>query len=221
MRNQRMMGPLGMYGIASSQVQSPGYAGLLDPMTGEPMEGGGGGGGGFSMGFGGRSSDPFHPDNFPTQLDPMAGPSYGLPSVWGKDLNTAETNAWANSMKTNTEIPQFMQNTFTDPMAERQGLGVYNMDFNNLLNRPAEQLTPEYAAAAEKSSVWRAARSKAQEANAQGGSGSSSGRGGRGNVGAAKRIAKSKRTPSPGTGGNRTYGGKPGGGNRIGGRYGL
>ena len=49
------MGPLGlgMYGIANSQVQTPGYAGLLDPMTGEPMEGGGGGGG-FSMGFGGQ-----------------------------------------------------------------------------------------------------------------------------------------------------------------------
>lgn len=53
MRDQRMMGPLGMYGIANSQVQTPGYAGLLDPMTGEPMEGGGGGGG-FSMGFGGQ-----------------------------------------------------------------------------------------------------------------------------------------------------------------------
>ena len=53
MRDQRMMGPLGMYGIASSQVQSPGYAALLDPMTGEPMEGGGGGGG-FSLGFGGQ-----------------------------------------------------------------------------------------------------------------------------------------------------------------------
>ena len=54
MRDQKMMGPLGMYGIANSQVQSPGYAALLDPMTGEPMEGGGGGGGGFSFGFGGQ-----------------------------------------------------------------------------------------------------------------------------------------------------------------------
>ena len=43
---------LGKYGIAQSNVLTPGYAGLLDPMTGEPMEGGGGGGG-FSMGFGG------------------------------------------------------------------------------------------------------------------------------------------------------------------------
>ena len=43
---------LGSYGIAQSNVLTPGYAGLLDPMTGEPMEGGGGGGG-FSMGFGG------------------------------------------------------------------------------------------------------------------------------------------------------------------------
>ena len=217
-----MMGPLGMYGIASSQVQSPGYAGLLDPKTGEPMEGGGGGGGGFSMGFGGRSSDPFHPDNFPTQLDPMAGPSYGLPSVWGKDLNTAETNAWANSMKTNTEIPQFMQNTFTDPMAERQGLGVYNMDFNNPANRPAEQLTPEYAAAAEKASVWRAARSEAQAANARGGSGSSSRGSNKGKKHAAAKAAR--KNVSPGGGNSRRSYTAPKAKKstqRIGGRYGL
>ena len=47
------LGGLGMYGIANSQVRTPGYAGLLDPMTGEPMQGGGGGGG-FSMGMGGE-----------------------------------------------------------------------------------------------------------------------------------------------------------------------
>ena len=52
------LGGLGMYGIASSQVQTPGYAGLLDPMTGEPMEGGGGGGG-FSMGFGSGGQAPW------------------------------------------------------------------------------------------------------------------------------------------------------------------
>ena len=45
---------LGNYGIAQSNVLTPGYAGLLDPMTGEPMQGGGGGGGGFSMGMGGE-----------------------------------------------------------------------------------------------------------------------------------------------------------------------
>ena len=49
----KRMGPLGGFGIAQSYVVTPGYAGLLDPMTGEPMEGGGGGG--FSMGFGGGS----------------------------------------------------------------------------------------------------------------------------------------------------------------------
>ena len=45
---------LGNYGIAQSNVLTPGYAGLLDPMTGEPAQGGGGGGGGFSMGMGGQ-----------------------------------------------------------------------------------------------------------------------------------------------------------------------
>ena len=53
MRDSRMMGPLGMYGIANSQVQTPGYAGLLDPITGEPIEGGSGGGG-FSIGLNGQ-----------------------------------------------------------------------------------------------------------------------------------------------------------------------
>jgi len=53
MRDPRQMGPLGGFGIANSLVKTPDYAGLLDPVTGEPMEGGGGGGG-FSMGFGGQ-----------------------------------------------------------------------------------------------------------------------------------------------------------------------
>jgi len=104
-------------------------------------------GSGFRPKFGisgGNYRQGFNPNDFPTKLDPMAGPSYGLPSIWQGDMTTAETNAWANSMKTNKDIPQFMQNTFTDPMAERMGKGVYNMDFNNPKNRPAEQLTPAY-----------------------------------------------------------------------------
>ena len=52
-KDNKMTGPLGMYGIANSQVQTPGYAGLLDPLTGEPTPAGGGGGG-FSMGMGGE-----------------------------------------------------------------------------------------------------------------------------------------------------------------------
>jgi len=96
--------------------------------------------------FSGSSRAGFDPADFPTELD-GSKKSYGLPSIWQGDMTTAETNEWANSMKTNKNIPQFMQNTFTDPMAERKGLGVYNMDFSNALNRPAEQLTPGYAAA--------------------------------------------------------------------------
>ena len=46
-----MMGPLGMFGIAESQVERIGYNPLeaSNPM-GEPMSGGGGGGFGFSLG---------------------------------------------------------------------------------------------------------------------------------------------------------------------------
>ena len=49
----RAMGPLGMFGIAESQLERIGYNPLeaSNPM-GEPMSGGGGGG--FSMGFGGQ-----------------------------------------------------------------------------------------------------------------------------------------------------------------------
>jgi len=50
----KTMGPLGMFGIAKSQLERIGYNPLeaSNPM-GEPMSGGGGGGG-FSMGFGGQ-----------------------------------------------------------------------------------------------------------------------------------------------------------------------
>jgi len=154
-----------------------------------------------SIGFRSTSGGgPFDPANFPTELD-GSKKSYGLPSIWGKDMTTAETNEWANSMKTNEDIPQFMQNTFTDGIAERTGLGVYNMDFNNPDNRPAEQLTPQYAADVKKASVWRAARKQAQAANAMGGSGSTRGRGSRGN-----RSRPSK--PSPGFGYSRRPGGR-------------
>ena len=150
--------------------------------------------------FSGSSRAGFDPADFPTELD-GSKKSYGLPSIWQGDMTTAETNEWANSMKTNKDIPQFMQNTFTDPMAERKGLGVYNMDFNNPDNRPAEQLTPKYAADVKKATVWRAARDQAQAANAMGGSGSTRGRGSRGG-----RSRPSK--PSPGFGYSRRPGGR-------------
>ena len=49
--HSRTMGPLGMFGIAESQVERIGYNPLeaSNPM-GEPMSGGGGGGFGFSLG---------------------------------------------------------------------------------------------------------------------------------------------------------------------------
>jgi len=171
----------------------------FDVEGGNPLFKSGGGMGGMSF----RAQnyrDGFNPADFPTELD-GSKLSYGLPSVWQGDMTTAETNDWVNSMKTNEDIPQFMQNTFTDPMAERKGLGVYNMDFNNPDNRPAEQLTPQYAADVKKASVWRAARKQAQAANAMGGSGSTRGRGSRGN-----RSRPSK--PSPGFGYSRRPGGR-------------
>jgi len=184
-------------------IASPNAIDFFDPNFdiegGNPMMGGGGGGG-LSFGMGGGYRQGFNPADFPTELD-GSKLSYGLPSIWQGDMNTAETNAWANSMKTNEDIPQFMQNTFTDGIAERTGLGVYNMDFNNPDNRPAEQLTPQYAADVKKASVWRAARKQAQAANAMGGSGSTRGRGSRGN-----RSRPSK--PSPGFGYSRRPGGR-------------
>ena len=164
---------------------------IFDTDTVNPNEATGGNMPGMSFSSSSRAG--FDPADFPTELD-GSKKSYGLPSIWQGDMTTAETNEWANSMKTNKNIPQFMQNTFTDPMAERKGLGVYNMDFSNALNRPAEQLTPEYAAAVEKASIWRAARNQSQAANAMGGSGSSSARGiNRGASAAARAAARVSR----------------------------
>lgn len=194
-------GPLGMFGIARSQLERIGYNPLeaSDPM-GEPMSGGGGGGG-FGFSLGGRSNDPFHPDNFPTKLDPTQGPSYGLPSIWNPEYSIAETNAWANSMKTNKDIPQFMQNTFTDPMAERMGKGVYHMDVSNPNNRPSDLTGKSYTDRVAATKSWRDKRTASKAANIMGGSGSSRSRGSR-----RGRSRPSK--PSPGFGFSRRSGGR-------------
>ncbi len=141
----KMRGDKNIWGVAPRMPEEFYMLPDAEPGLAEML---GGGGGNMSFRMGSNYRQGFNPNDFPTKLDPLAGPSYGLPSIWQGDMTTAETNAWANSMKTNENIPQFMQNTFTDPMAERMGKGVYNMDFNNPKNRPAEQLTPAYAAAA-------------------------------------------------------------------------
>jgi hypothetical protein len=139
--NPHIKGPMGAYTPAKSLLETPGWKALEAEENEMLPDSKRGGSFGFSAG---KSTDPFHPENFPTSLDPLAGPSYGLPSIWQGDMTTAETNEWAAKMAVNPDIPQFMQNTFSDPMALRKGMGVYNMDFNNPLNRPAEQLTQEY-----------------------------------------------------------------------------
>ena len=185
-----MQGPLGQYGIARSLVQTPGWK-ALEAEQNEMLPGGGGGGGGFGMSFGGRSTDPFHPDNFPTTLNPMAGPSYGLPSIWNPEFNVADTNKWAAEMAVNKDIPQFMQNTFSDPMALRQGKGVYYMDPTNPANRPSDLTGPLHDAKVKKVSAWRKSRAAAQAANALGGSGSTRARG-------SRRGGSRPSRPSPG-----------------------
>jgi len=181
-----MRGPLGNYGIARSLIETPGWLPLeAEGPLGEPESGGGGGRFGFSLG--GRSNDPFHPDNFPTQLDPTQGPSYGLPSIWNPEYSVAETNAWAKQMGQNEELPQFMRNTFTDPMALRQGKGVYHMDVSNLNNRPSDLTGPAYEAKRKAfNSPENVARMQlgarvrdAKAANVMGGSGSTRSRGSR------------------------------------------
>ena len=49
MKDPRMMGPLGQYGIAKSQVQTPGWKALESEQGGMMPEGGGGGRGSFRM----------------------------------------------------------------------------------------------------------------------------------------------------------------------------
>ena len=149
LRPVAQQGPLGQYGIARSLVQTPGGKALEAEQNEMLPRGGGGGGMSFRMGGGGGRSG-FDWGNYPTKLD-GSQLSYGLPSIWAGDMTTAETNKWADTIAatgvdplTGRKLSQFEWNTFTDPMAKRKGLGVYNIDFNNPLNRPKEQLTQEY-----------------------------------------------------------------------------
>ena len=110
----------GAYGVA---IQTP--LGQIIPID-QPQAMGfspaQGGGMGLSIGPGGR----------PQELDPARG-DYGLPTIWSPDHTIAETNAWADtvaSSKPGDGLTQFDINTFSDPMAKRQGRGVYYMNPN-------------------------------------------------------------------------------------------
>jgi hypothetical protein len=79
----------------------------------------GGGGGGFSLGGGAQKP-----------LDTTRG-DYGLQTIWSPKATIAESNAWADSIarsQPGNGLTQFDINTFSDPMAKRQGRGRYFMN---------------------------------------------------------------------------------------------
>ena len=217
------LGGLGMYGIANSQVQTPGYAGLLDPMTGEPE--GGSGGGGFSMGFGGgeyrgrigadTSSLP------PSQRGLYENSAPSLESIQGAyDANMAtgrytheeimanfnaqadrDAKFWADGFAKDADFSNNLQRKSQAMLGTNQAAKQLLYDRGTKKNRYGQTVNDQLRASA---GVFDAPRQGAMP-------------GGR----SSAPMAKVVRSVSPGTGGNRTYGGKPGGGNRIGGRYGL
>lgn len=186
---------LGKYGIAQSNVLTPGYAGLLDPMTGEPMQGGGGGGG-FSMGFGGQRGPNQmeqtiaahdYPGGFKVATDQYAG-------RYSEQLD----NAALLEMKDKFRDGPAVGGTWDEFAVNRQANIDNYYKTGELFGPVANKLN-------------------FNKPN-QGGGGPLQGRVSRNRDGIS-RIGK--KIASPGAGGSRTYGGRPGGGNRIGGRYGL
>jgi len=107
------------YGVARSKIPEAKFTpiGWPDAM---PFSRGGGGGG---MSFGGGR---------PQQLDTTRG-DYGLPTIWSPEATIGESTAWADSIANSQPgngLTQFDINTFSDPMAKRQGRGVYYMNPN-------------------------------------------------------------------------------------------
>jgi len=113
-----MYGPLGdpgPYGTSRSQWESKGFTGIEYPQA---MP--------FSPSQGRGSSYSFNPEQ---ELD-MSKKDYGLQTVWGPDMTIADTNAWAKKQEVNPDLTPFDRNTYSDPMAKRQGLGRYYMNEN-------------------------------------------------------------------------------------------
>jgi len=190
----KMMGPLGGFGIARSYVETPGYAGLLDPMTGEPMEGGGGGG--FSMGFGGQRG--------PNQMEQTID-AHNYPG--GFKVATDQYAARYSDQLNEAALLE-MKDKFRDGPASGGSWDDFAAQRQNNINnyyKTGELFGPV------------AKKLNFNKPN-QGGGGPLQGRPSRNRDGISRIGTK---IASPGTGGNRTYGGRPGGGNRIGGRYGL
>lgn len=107
------------YGVARSMIPEAKMTPINWPDA-MPFSRGGGGG---SMSFGGGR---------PQQLDTTRG-DYGLPTIWSPEATIKESTDWAHKIATSQPgngLTQFDINTFSDPMAKRQGRGVYYMNPN-------------------------------------------------------------------------------------------
>ena len=136
---------LGNYGIAQSNVLTPGYAGLLDPMTGEPMQGGGGGGG-FSMGMGGEYRGRIGADT--SSLPPSQRGLYenSAPSI--ESIQGAYDANMATGRYTHEEImANFNAQADRDKKFWADGFAK-DADFSNNLQRQSQRMMENNQAAA-------------------------------------------------------------------------
>jgi hypothetical protein len=113
-------GDAGAYASGSKGIWEPSGFVRIEQHQAMGFSGGGGGGG---MSFGGGR---------PQQLDTTRG-DYGLPTIWSPEATIKESTDWARKIATSEPgngFTQFDINTFSDPMAKRQGRGVYYMNPN-------------------------------------------------------------------------------------------
>ena len=115
--NYGPLGDPGPYGTSRSMIPQGEMTSIKwpDAMPFSPDMGRGGAGGGR-----------------PQQLNTALG-DYGLPTIWSPEATIKESTDWAHKIATSQPgngFTQFDINTFSDPMAKRQGRGVYYMNPN-------------------------------------------------------------------------------------------
>ena len=109
-------GPLSSYATAKWLEADPEFT-VLEAIGGGTGKGGRGRGGGLRFKMGG-----------PSQRLDMSRKDYGLQTIWDPSRTIAESNQWAEDQINNPYLTQFERNTYSDPMAKRQGLGRYYMN---------------------------------------------------------------------------------------------
>ena len=202
---------LGKYGIAQSNVLTPGYAGLLDPMTGEPTQGGGGGGG-FSMGMGGGYRGRVGADT--SNLPPSQRGLYENSAPSKEAIQSAYDANMATGRYTHEEImANFNAQADRDKKFWADGFAK-DADFSNNLQRQSQKMMgSNFSQAANK--AFQANQKIFQKQGGSAGFNPNAGQTGSWTPGGSYTAPMAKKSYTP----KKQYGKT--GSKRIGGRYGL